>query len=228
MNINKWLIVLLIVAPINTIINALPYQYRRIIIIEGNTIVKIIDLISDFHEPIHEFVRKASRKRKRYLAVDEQSAFTTSERTLLITLRKLAEQKNPIELLWEEPVGWEASDVPSDLVSFNWLAYGLKLKNEFDVTKLTSIVYNNGDTYRHYGSDIYLPHLVPFPGKALSDRILNIPATNYLAIIVELLNPKISKAEQDFENVKKYEFKQYYGALHALWDTCMHENNAIV
>ncbi len=218
---NKWFIVLLIVAPINTIINGLPFNYERIVIADGNTIIKTVDLISDWHVPVHEFVKKPSRKRKRYLAVDEQSAFTTSERTLLITLRKLAAQKNPIELLWEEPVGRSDSNLLSDPVSFNWLVYSLRLKKEFAPSNHASVVYNNGDTYRNGAPNIDLTHLMLMRGVVLPDKILDISAQRYLAIIAQLADPKTSKAEQDLENVKKNGFKQYYGALRRLWNMCM-------
>jgi hypothetical protein len=205
---------------IHSVMQSAPYQYRRIVIAPDNKIIKTVDLISDFHFPLHELVKKPSRARQKLLTLDERSAFTTAERTLLVTLRALAQKNKPIELLWEQPAsveGWEHPEL-NDIIDMDWILYSHRLKDEFSPEKNKSVVYKNSDTYRIPSNIKHDPEILLLSNRLLKKfNVLQMPIKEILSFVGSLLDPKTSKAFQDLENVKKYQFKNYYEQLVALW-----------
>ncbi|MBI2774471.1 ankyrin repeat domain-containing protein [Candidatus Dependentiae bacterium] len=204
-----------------------PYQFRRIVILKDNKIIKTIDLISDFHQPVHEMVKKPSRKQK-LLSLDERHAFTAAERTLLITLRRLAKQNKQIQLLWEETLvekGWILPKL-NNPVEMDWIVYSHHLKEEFSPLKKAAIVYENGDTYRIPSSSQYDPdNLSPSVPNELIEKMLDTPVKDTTAFIGSLLDPQFSKALKDLDSVKNSPYKDFYDELVLLWQ--QYENNNI-
>ena len=212
------------------IIFSSPYQYRRILLIDNNRIIKTVDLISDLHDPLHEIVSKPSRKRSK-LTPEEKTSFTSAERTLLITLRKLTEEKRPIELLWEESIDRPKFKSPTALNpayscqlnsndrmkdQWQWMEYSNRLKNEFNLSKGSSVIYKNTDTYRPLTQETDIYNLLPHETN-ISVNILEAPFKNIVYWLKSLLDPHHSKVIIDLENIKKNYFNNYFDHLYAFW-----------
>ncbi len=201
-------------------IRALPFEFKRIIIIDkNNVIIKVIDLISDFHEPLHELVKNPSRNQQAYLSKEEKGAFTTAERTLLITLRKLAKQGAPIQLLWEhEPYStWKLKTINDPVI--HWMLYGNELESEFSVDKGKSIVFNNGDTYRlEVKGLLYLSPDAFSISMLQQEDLLDVPLKEFFKFDeLKALLGTVSEATKDLKDVKASVFKNYYKTLSDLW-----------
>lgn len=86
-----------------TALQAYPYRFTRLMLLDKDKkIEKTVDLISDRHVEIHEKVKRRSRGQKSLLSAEETSIFTTTERSLLSTLRTIHETASEkIDLLWE-------------------------------------------------------------------------------------------------------------------------------
>ncbi len=198
-------------------IRALPFEFKRIIIIDkNNVIIKVIDLISDFHEPLHELVKNPSRNQQAYLSKEEKGAFTTAERTLLITLRKLAKQGMLIQLLWEHTPysNWQSRALNDPRT--DWTLYSNTLQDEFSADKGKSIVFTNGDTYRiNVKTDPEYLLSAEFTDQQLQqNNLLDTPLKKF----VEFINKATaSKSTKDLEDVKVSVFKDYYERLSDLW-----------
>ncbi len=208
---------------------AYPFRLRRIILTSpGNkTIIKTIDLIYDTHIAVQELVKNPSRGKQQYLAEEEKEAFTTAERTLLITLRRLAEQKKPIELLWEY-VPPTKSIAINDPIRALWLRYGHQIMDEFSPDKKKSLVFKSSDTYRisPWRFEILLQPIDKLRSATMplvrdDGTIEQVPHLNqklalYTKNIQELYGNQ-SKAFLDLQEVQNHAFKTYDQPLSLIW-----------
>lgn len=208
------------------IIYPYPYQFRRLVITKDSQIIKTIDLISDYHVRIEDIVKNPSRTRKKLLSPTEREMFTTSERTLLITLRKLAQQPPVKELLWEQPriIGKFRANLSlpvSDLFDFfdfnaenKWIFFGFLFRKEFAPQKNLMLVYKNANTYRDFYFDLEL--LSESSENFLKQlRLSRFPIQYFF----KKFNDVETRVDRDLNEVKKYQFTNYYQQLQLLWAT---------
>ncbi len=126
---------------------AYPYAFYRLIQEKDREIIKVVDLICDRHQNIEQKVSKPSRGIPiTLLSSDERGIFTSVERTLLHTLREIAQKKEtePITLLWEgnrvlfaaAPSGVFMQDIEAKFVK------------EFAEDQRKNIIFAPADSYR--------------------------------------------------------------------------------
>ncbi|HEX2977647.1 MAG TPA: ankyrin repeat domain-containing protein [Candidatus Babeliales bacterium] len=207
----------------HSIMNAGPYQFRRIILLnDKNKIIKSIDLISDIHAPstLQEIVKRPSRRGATLLKLAETTAFTTSERGLLITLRKLAQKNSKIDLLWEL-LDSPTEKSPSEL---QWMYYGgLQLSEEFSPRKNRSIIFQNADSYRKplaIANDLTLLNPGHYSTNYLNDNpsLGKIPLFQLSKYLKKLIDPEMSPVVQDLKKIKESPFSNMYDVLIQLWE----------
>lgn len=126
-----------------SVIQAFPTRLTRMILLKDDgSIQQTVDLISDTHLRHHQQICKPYKQQAGLITPQEKQAFTTPERTLLITLRKLAETSpDKIDLLWEYS---DEKGLPRECT---FIAYaGMQAKKEFTDDK--QVIFKDIDTLR--------------------------------------------------------------------------------
>lgn len=195
---------------------AYPITFNRLILKKDNKIIKVVDLIGDFHAGIEHKVRKASRTTPTTLLTHtEKEKFTSVERTLIRTIRELGNQRGreATTLLWE----WndEMYQMPQFTTKAFMFDKGSELRKQFAKDQHKNIVFISADTYRSHGP------FIEFGARALSGHPFNetLTVADVLAFVKDPLknNPKSKHLAQiDLDNISDATIKK---ALTTDWET---------
>lgn len=195
-------------------IDAFPWQFQRLLLLENGTIIKVVDLIYDTHIIAKEPVKRPSKRQRMMLTKEEQQSLTKSERTLLATLLKIAQQEPKKALLWEygETIR-EAKKFHSPEVNVFLDYAGWVMETELKKENNDKMIFVDADTYRR---DILLPFLLQFESHFI------IESTESLLKLIEyyqsLIDPKMSPIERDLAKVEAIN-PVVYKKLHIIWKT---------
>jgi hypothetical protein len=193
----------------SSILNAYPYRFRRLILVKNNTIIRIVDFISEKH-----FIIDEPSIKQEDLFKDEAELFSVTERSLLSILRQLANSptQEKIQLLWE----WNDEQLQRpEVMKSSLLPYGgWQFRKEFNKDQNKKIEFIPTDTYR-FNRALFL--FLIYPRVAWYGQFKHEQFTDAMAFITDILHNRQSNPQKDLERIKNIN-PEAYKWLDRLWN----------
>ncbi len=181
-------------------VQALPMQFQRLILQKDDLIIKIVDLIGDYHVALHKPTKRIKARTKKLLTPQEQKHFVTAERSLIATFRKLIQQKKDLNILWEIEKKSKQQNVDKKFM----LYLGSNLRKELENNKNISFI--PVDSYRR---------LMPLTDIYKTKKIYS---TQPSSKILKFLKGIRSLAKKDLLLLKKTVSPHTFRKLQRLWE----------